>query len=284
MKSRYALLLMLPALFILAFVFIIPLFFLIAKSFQHFVPGTLFSPPGFTIENYVELISDPYYWSVYFRTLRISIISTLIILVVSYPLSIFLAKRSDKVRGFFLTLVILPMIGGAMIQTMGWFATLMRYGLFNSVLLELGIIERSINFLGTELGVIIGLVQAFLPMMVYPLTSSLLQIDKDVIDASKTLGAGRWTIFFRFTLPLTIPGVVAGSVLVFMACLTSFVTPSSLGQGKIQVFGTYAYQQAMQVMNWPHSSAFSIFFILLIGIATYLVGVAMKRLNRRSGL
>ena len=120
-------------------------------------------------------------------------------------------------------------------------------------------------------------------MMVYPLTSSLLQIDKDVIDASKTLGAGRWTIFFRFTLPLTIPGVVAGSVLVFMACLTSFVTPSSLGQGKIQVFGTYAYQQAMQVMNWPHSSAFSIFFILLIGIATYLVGVAMKRLNRRSG-
>lgn len=267
----------------LVLIFVIPLFFLVAKSFQAYVPGTLVSPPGFTLENYINLVSDPYYWSVYLRTLRISVVSTLAILVLSYPLSVFISKRKARTRGFFLTLVILPMIGGAMIQTMGWFATLMRYGFLNSVLLAIGLISEPITFLGTELGVEIGLVQAFMPMMVYPLTSSLLQIDRDVVDAARTLGAGRFTVFSKITFPLTLPGVAAGSVLVFMACLTGFVTPSSLGQGKIQVFGTYAYQQAMQVMNWPLSSSFSIFFIILIALASLVVSVVCRKCAERRG-
>ena len=267
----------------LVLIFVIPLFFLVAKSFQAYVPGTLVSPPGCTLENYINLVSDPYYWSVYLRTLRISFVSTLVILVLSYPLSVFISKRKARTRGFFLTLVILPMIGGAMIQTMGWFATLMRYGFLNSVLLAIGLISEPITFLGTELGAEIGLVQAFMPMMVYPLTSSLLQIDRDVVDAARTLGAGRFTVFSKITFPLTLPGVAAGSVLVFMACLTGFVTPSSLGQGKIQVFGTYAYQQAMQVMNWPLSSSFSIFFIILIALASLIVSVVCRKCAERRG-
>lgn len=281
MKTKYALLLICPALLVLVAIFIVPLFFLVEKSFECYVPGSLLPSGEHTLENYIGLLKDPYYFSVYWRTVRIAIISTFFVFVLSYPISIFIAARTSKVRGIFLTLVILPMIGGAMIQTMGWFATLMRYGVFNSLLMELHIISEPINFLGSELGVCIGLVQSFLPMMIYPLTSSLLSIDKDIISAARTLGAKRFTVFFKFTLPLSLPGALAGTVLVFIACLTSFVTPSSLGQGKIQVFGTYAYQQAMQVMNWPLSSSFSIFFILIMGIVMVCLNLFMTAIRRR---
>ena len=281
MKTKYALLLICPALLVLVAIFIVPLFFLVEKSFECYVPGSLLPSGEHTLENYIGLLKDPYYFSVYWRTVRIAIISTFFVFVLSYPISIFIAARTSKVRGIFLTLVILPMIGGAMIQTMGWFATLMRYGVFNSLLMELHILSEPINFLGSELGVWIGLVQSFLPMMIYPLTSSLLSIDKDIISAARTLGAKRFTVFFKFTLPLSLPGALAGTVLVFIACLTSFVTPSSLGQGKIQVFGTYAYQQAMQVMNWPLSSSFSIFFILIMGIVMVCLNLFMTAIRRR---
>lgn len=280
MKAKNALLLILPALVVLIVVFIVPLLFLVSKSFQTYIPGTLFTDPTFTLDNYIQILTDPYYVSVYWRTIRIALISTFFVFILSYPISLFVVKLNPKVRGFFMTLIILPMIGGSMIQTMGWFSILMRYGILNTILQKLHIISSPVNFLGSELGVIIGLIQAFLPMMIYPLTSSLLSIDKDVIAGARTLGAKQPTVFFKIILPLSLPGALAGAILVFMACLTSFVTPSSLGQGKIQVFGTYAYQQAMQVMNWPFSSSFSIFFIIAMGLIVLVLNKGIKVLKR----
>lgn len=281
MKSKYALLLMLPALLVLIFIFIIPLFFLLSKSFQTYIPGSLFTDPSFTLENYKQIILDPYFLSIYWRTIRIALISTLIIFILSYPVSIFVVKLNSRIRGFMMTLIILPMIGGAMIQTMGWFSILMRYGILNTILQKLHLVSSPMNFLGSEVGVVIGLIQAFLPMMIYPLTSSLLAIDKDIIAGAKTLGAHPFTVFYKIVLPLSLPGAIAGSILVFMACLTCFVTPSSLGQGKIQVFGTYVYQQAMQVMNWPLSSAFSIFFIFVMGLAVLVLNISVKAMKEK---
>jgi len=266
MRKKSYFWLILPALMFIILVFFVPLYFLVSKSFQTFIPGSLFTEKTFTIENYSTIFKDSYVLNVYLRTLYIAFISSLIIFVLAYPISLWISKLDKQYRGFFMTLVILPMIGGAMIQTMGWFTILMNYGLLNSILRNLHLIDKPIAFLGTNRGVIIGLVQAFLPMMIYPLTSSLLAIDPEILEAARTLGAKPMKVFFKITLPLSLPGALAGTILVFMACLTSFVTPSSLGQGKIQVFGTYAYQQAMLVMNWPFASAYSIFFLIMIGI------------------
>jgi len=266
MRKKSYFWLILPALMFIILVFFVPLYFLVSKSFQTFIPGSLFTEKTFTIENYSTIFKDSYVLNVYLRTLYIAFISSLIIFVLAYPISLWISKLDKKYRGFVMTLVILPMIGGAMIQTMGWFTILMNYGLLNSILRNLHLIDKPIAFLGTNRGVIIGLVQAFLPMMIYPLTSSLLAIDPEILEAARTLGAKPMKVFFKITLPLSLPGALAGTILVFMACLTSFVTPSSLGQGKIQVFGTYAYQQAMLVMNWPFASAYSIFFLIMIGI------------------
>lgn len=266
MRKKSYFWLILPALMFIILVFFVPLYFLVSKSFQTFIPGSLFTEKTFTIENYSTIFKDSYVLNVYLRTLYIAFISSLIIFVLAYPISLWISKLDKHYRGFVMTLVILPMIGGAMIQTMGWFTILMNYGLLNSILRNLHLIDKPIAFLGTNRGVIIGLVQAFLPMMIYPLTSSLLAIDPEILEAARTLGAKPMKVFFKITLPLSLPGALAGTILVFMACLTSFVTPSSLGQGKIQVFGTYAYQQAMLVMNWPFASAYSIFFLIMIGI------------------
>ncbi|MCY1152822.1 MAG: ABC transporter permease [Sphaerochaetaceae bacterium] len=266
MKKKSYFWLTVPALMFIVLVFFIPLFFLISKSFQTYIPGSLFTDRKLTFDNYKIIFKDSYVVSVYLRTLYISFISTLVIFVLGYPISLWISRLNKKYRGFIMTLVILPMIGGAMIQTMGWFTILMNYGVLNSILRNLNLIDNPIAFLGTNRGVIIGLVQSFLPMMIYPLTSSLLAIDPQILESARTLGAKPMRVFYKVTFPLSRPGALAGTILVFMACLTSFVTPSSLGQGKIQMFGTYAYQQAMLVMNWPFASAYSIFFLIMVGI------------------
>ncbi|MGD1818483.1 MAG: ABC transporter permease [Pleomorphochaeta sp.] len=276
MRKKSYFWLVLPALMLIVLVFFVPLYFLITKSFQTYIAGSLFTDPTFTLDNYKDIFAGSYVMNVYLRTLYLALISTAIIFVLAYPISLWISRLDKKYRGFIMTLVILPMIGGAMIQTMGWFTILMNYGMINSILRNLHLIDKPIAFLGTNRGVIIGLVQSFLPMMIYPLTSSLLAIDSEILESARTLGAKPVRVFYKVTLPLSLPGALAGCILVFMACLTSFVTPSSLGQGKIQVFGTYAYQQAMLVMNWPFASAYSLFFLIMIG----LVFVGCTRLTK----
>lgn len=276
MNSKKIYLLFFPALALLAIVFFVPLIFLLVKSFQTYIPGSLFTNPKITMDNYSKVITDTYNLSIYFRTLSIAIISTVIVFVLAFPISIWISNLNKSLRGFVVTLVILPMIGGAMIQTMGWFTVLMNYGTLNTILRGLGIINKPIQFLGNQSGVIIGLVQAFLPFMILPLVSSLTSIDSEVIESARTLGAKPMVLFTKIILPLSWPGASAGSILVFMACLTSYVTPSTLGQGKVQIFGTYVYQQAMLVMNWPFSSAFAIIFMILMAILVFVLSRILK--------
>ncbi len=153
-----------------------------------------------------------------------------------------------------------------MIQTMGWMTMMMRYGMINGILTAIGLTDKPIQFLGSELGITIELVQSFIPLMVLPLVTSLGAIDVSLEDAAKSLGANPMRTFLQVVFPLSLPGAVAGTLLVLMANLTMFVTPSILGQNKYQVFGTLAYQQAVAVGNWPFASAFALFFILMIGV------------------
>lgn len=258
-------LLILPASLIIGLVFLAPFALLAVQSFWTYV-SSFVSEPTFTLANYQKLFVDSYYFQVYGRTAKLSLISTAITLVLAYPLARFISRLPTGKKGFMLSLVALPMIGGAMIQTMGWMTMMMRYGMLNGILMGIGLIQKPITFLGSELGVVIGLIQSFIPLMVLPLVASLGAIDESLEDAAKSLGANSMRTFFSVVLPLSLPGAISGTILVFMVNLTMFVTPSLLGQNKITVFGTLAYQQAIAVGNWPFASAFAIFFIFMLGV------------------
>jgi ABC-type spermidine/putrescine transport system permease subunit I len=271
-----------PAIILIGVIFLLPFLQLLLYSFWSFVPGSLLPDTSLSLGNYRRLMEEPYYFEVYLRTIKISVIATLVTLILAYPLARFIARQKTGAKGLLLVLVMLPLIGGSMIQTLGWVTLLMRYGAINGTLLSLGMIEAPISFLGRELGIIIGLVQSFLPLLVLPLVASLGAIDASLEDAAKSLGANSFRTFFEIVLPLSMPGAIAGSTLVFIANLTSFVTPAMLGQGKIQVFGTLAYQQAIQVMDLPFSSAFSLSFLLFMAIVISILLYAGRLVQRLS--
>jgi len=279
-KAKWPLfVLLLPGSLIIGIIFLLPFVFLVIQSFWTY-ESSFVANPIFTWANYAKLFSDNYYFGVYLRTVKISLISTAITLILAYPLARFISRLRSGLKGFLISLVALPMIGGAMIQTMGWMAMMMRYGMLNGILMGLGLAKEPVAFLGTELGIVIGLVQSFIPLMVLPLVASLGAIDISLEEAAKSLGANSRRTFFEIVFPLSIPGAISGTILTLMMNLTMFVTPSILGQNKIMVFGTIAYQQAISVGNWPFASAFAIFFILSVGILAFLASALTKSLQK----
>lgn len=270
-----------PAALLMIVIFLMPFFLLLVTSFWTYIPGAVLPKTVFTLANYQRVLSDPYFFSIYKETVLISLAATAITFILSYPLARLIAKQKAGIKGLLFVLVTLPMIGGAMIQTLGWMTLLIRYGAVNGILRSLGIIHQPITFLGNEFGIIIGLVQSFLPLMIIPLVASLGSIDEYVEDAARSLGASSIRVFVEVTFPLSLPGAIAGTILVLMANLTSFVTPSMLGQGKIQVFGTLAYQEAIQVLDWPFSSAFALFFIFLAAVIAILVSFLSRAMSKQ---
>lgn len=270
-KTLSLLALLTPATLIIGIIFFVPFFQLILYSFWGYVKGSLIPNQQFTFENYVRIFSDPYYFEIYLRTAKLSLISTAITLLLAFPLARYISRKPTGAKGFLIALVSLPLIGGAMIQTMGWLAMLLRYGVINGLLMTLGIISEPVDWLGTQTGVIIGLVQSFIPLMVLPIVATLGSMDENLEDAAKSLGASPIRTFFEVVFPLSLPGVISGSLLVFVVNLTMFVTPSILGQGKIQVFGTLVYQSAIQVMNWPFASAYAIFFMAMAAVVAVVI-------------
>lgn len=284
------LLISLSAILLLVF-FLVPFGQLVLYSFWENVPGSNIPRPAFTLQNYYHLLVEegPYYLKIYGNTLRLAVISTAVTFCVSYPLAWYISQKRGMLKSLLIIFMMLPMIGGAMIQTLGWIIMLSPIGVINGLLMSLHLIEMPIRFLGAESGVIIGLIQSYIPMMVLPLVTAMGTLDPNLEDAARSLGAGFFTSFFRVTVPLTLPGAIAGGVLVFLANLTSFVTPQLLGQGKIPVFGTVAYTQGIEVMNYPFASAFALFpmAILLVGMVLYKLILSRFfhfRQNRRAVL
>lgn len=277
LTKRSAGLLVAPAVILTAGVFLAPFALLIAMSFWSQPPGSLLVDMTPTTENYARIFGDGYYIAGLLRTIWLSIVTTGISAVLALPLSWWIVQRSGRFRGLMLTLVMIPFVAGALLPTLGLMNLLGPLGVVNGVLKEIGVIDRSVKLLGTQLGILIGLVQAFLPLMVFPLVNALDKLPTDCEAAAMTLGAKRRDVWRHVILPLAAPGLIAGSTLVFSAALTSFVTPQILGQGKIATFATMAFQQASLVLDWPFASALAV--VMLLILAT--IGVAAWALGRR---
>lgn len=262
-------LLLFPALVIFVFFFLLPLFFLFITSFKTFDASRGIGDQ-WTLENYVKFLSDPFYLGVIWRTIKIGLVTTLIALVISYPVAFHISQAKGTVKNLLTLIVLSPLLISMVIRCYGWVILLANNGVVNQALLSLRWIEQPLTFLYTELGVVIGMVHVLFPYMVLSIMGSLERIDPSLIRAAQNLGASPLRTFFAVVLPLTLPGVFAGSVMVFSLSVSSFVTPAILGGTQVKVMSYLTYEQVAVLLNWPYGAAIG-FLLILIATCTIIL-------------
>ena len=276
-EKRKGALLSVPAVVWLLVFFIIPLLIVIVISFMTRGTRGEFISPEFTIENYTRIFSRTYF-SVYVDSIRISIITTVICLVTGYPLAFFVATRKRTwASNLALFLVILPFWTNFLVRTYAWRIILGNEGIINTALLSLGIVQEPVQMLFTDFAVQIGMVYGFLPFMVLPIYASIERFDFRLIEAANDLGANDWRAFVRVLLPLTMPGVIAGCILVFIPAIGSFITPELLGGNQGLMIGTLIQRQFGGTGNWPLGAAASVVMMAIVMIALIVYTRASQR-------
>jgi ABC-type spermidine/putrescine transport system permease subunit I len=233
----------------------------------------------FTATNYAKLW-EAYYATLFLRTLRLSLIVTLVCAVLGYPVAYFLARSTSRVMTIGLFLLIMPLLVSTVIRVFGWMVILGSEGLVNQGLRLLGARE-SVRLLYTEGAVIIGLVQQTMPFMVLPIMAAIERISPSLEEAARNLGASWGQMFVRTILPLSMPGLVSGALLVFSVSMSAFVTPSLMGGRRERMVGQQIYEEVLTAYNWPGAASLTIVLsVLMLG----LVGVALWATRRRARL
>lgn len=271
-------LLAVPAVLWLTLFFLLPLGIVFVVSFMTRGTRELFTFP-LTLDNYVRILG-PVYRPVFIDSVWIAFVTTVICLVTGYPLAFFISTRTNRfMQQFSLFLVILPFWTNFLVRTYAWRFILGNDGILNTFLLNLGIISEPIQMLNTDFAVLVGLVYGFLPFMVLPIYASVERFEFRLVEASHDLGANDWHAFWRVVFPLTLPGVIAGCILVFIPAIGSFITPDMLGGTQGLMIGTLIQGQFKGTGNWPLGSAASIVMMALVTISL----LVYARLSSRRG-
>lgn len=231
----------------------------------------------FSWDNYQRAF-DPLYLKVFLKSLKIATITTLLALLIGYPAAYFIATASARRQKILLVLVVLPFWSNYLIRTYAWMVLLNREGLINRFLQGVGLIDEPLALLYNEFAVVVGLLYAYLPLMILPLYASISRLSPELREASTDLGASPLRTFLRITLPLTLPGIAAGSIFIFVPSIGNFITPDLLGGGRAVMLGNLIYDQFLSARDWPFGS--SIAFIL-IGIMMLLLMVQAWLINRQ---
>lgn len=216
---------------------------------------------SFSLENYNRLISSQYF-NIFLRSIWLALISTILCLVVGYPVAYIISKMKVSRRNFMIMLFILPMWMNFLLRTYAWMPILGKTGIVNNILTKFGV--EPISFLYNNGAVLLGMVYNFLPFMVLPLYTILIKMDQDLINAASDLGANRIKIFMKITLPLSVPGILSGITMVFMPAVSTFVISRLLGGGQFMLLGNVIEQQYTTMGDWNFGSAISIFMMIII--------------------
>ena len=219
---------------------------------------------SFAVANYVFLTEDSLYWKSYLSSLQIAVIATFLTLLIGYPLAYGMARAPRSLRPLLLMLVILPFWTSFLIRVYAWIGILKKEGLLNQLLLWLGLIDAPLVLLNTNIAVYIGIVYSYLPFMVLPLFANLEQQDNTLLEAAADLGCTRLQAFWKITWPLSLPGVVAGCLLVFIPTVGEFVIPSLLGGSETLMIGRVLFDEFFQNRDWPVSSAVAVILLLIL--------------------
>jgi putative spermidine/putrescine transport system permease protein len=233
-----------------------------------------------TLEHYRHFFATPLYLQVLLTTLKISLVTTAVAIILAYPVALVMVRSAPVIRQAITVIVIAPLVVSVVVRTYGWQLILGNgpTGILNWLLLNSGIIKSPIALLYSETAVVIGSLHVFFPMMVLPLASALGKIDPKIEDAARTLGATTWRTFRRVTLPLSLPGLTVGCTLVFSLTAGSFVTPAILGGTAGQMLGVLVEQQILIVYNWPFGAACA---TVLVAIVLAVNFASIRTLDRR---
>ena len=217
-----------------------------------------------TLENYVYILSDFYYIRSFLNSIVLAFISTFFCILIGFPLAFYIATSDIKLRNILLILVIIPFWSSFLLRVYAWKIILQNNGILNLILLKLGIISEPLQLLYNQYAVIMGIVYTYLPLMILPLYGYLNKFDLNLIDASKDLGLNRIKSFFRVILPLSIPGIIAGSLLVFIPVVGEFIIPEMLGGSDKLYYGKILWEEFFVNRNWPGASALAFTGIIVL--------------------
>jgi putrescine transport system permease protein len=229
--------------------------------------------------NFALLAEDRFYLDAYLRSLRVAGISALICLAVGYPMAYAIARAPERRRNLLLMLVVLPFWTSFLLRVMAWIGLLQDQGVINGLLIALGLIREPLRLLYTEGAVYLGIVYCYLPFMVLPLYATLAKLDPVLLEAAADLGARPFRAFLTVTLPLSLPGIAAGFMLVFIPAVGEFVIPELLGGPAAQLVGRVLWVEFFQNRDWPMASALAVSLLLLLVVPIAL----FQRLAARAG-
>tara|TARA_Y100000590_G_scaffold317705_1_gene359426 strand:- start:992 stop:1879 length:888 start_codon:yes stop_codon:yes gene_type:complete len=254
-----------PMLILLLFSFLEPgIYGWVEWNFYHHNYGRIL---GWADGVYEEF--DIVYAKIFFRSLRLAFITVFFSLLICYPAALWISNLNPKLRNFFIFLITLPFFASLVVRLFAWMIILKPSGILNQFLIALNIINEPLLMLFTEGAVIVGMVYVLIPFMFLPLYASIEKIDPKLIEASKDLGANKFVTFYKVTLPLSLPGIIGGSILVFIPSLGNFIVPDLLGGAKVVMIGNLIEQAFINGRNWPFGSAISM--ILMTTVVVFLL-------------
>ncbi len=262
-------LLLAPVLSLLILLLVVPIAIMVVFTFYTFVSAGV-EKPILTLANWQEFLTDPYYHGFLWKTVRVATITALICAVMGYPAAYFIAMSRFRHKWLLLLLLIVPFWISFTIRTFSWIHILGEQGVINVALIDLGLIDQPIRMLYTEGAVIMGMVHFLLPYMVLNVYVSLEGIDRNLIAAARTLGCTGWQAFKEVSLPLSLPGLMAGLLLCFVLAAGSYVTPQILGSTRDALFGNLVFDTIMSELNWPLGATLSIVLLVLLGIISVI--------------
>lgn len=230
-----------------------------------------------TFDNYAYLFEDGYYGIIYLSSLKMAAVGTLLCLLLGYPMAYFIARQPPRRRQIMLMAVILPFWISFLLRVYAWIGLLSNRGLINEFLLWLGVIDHPLTMLYNDFAVYLGIVYSYLPFMILPLYANLEKHDHDLLDAAADLGARRWQGFIDVTLPLSVPGIIGGCLLVFIPAVGEFTIPALLGGADTLMIGRVLWDEFFTNRDWPVASAVSVVLLLLLVVPI----LWFQRLQRR---
>ena len=257
-------------------------FFLVLPLVSSLLP-TVFPESSFSLQLYIDFFKDSYFMAVLGRTLSISLIVTIFCAVLGLPAAYVISGVSKKWRGILIALTLFPLLTNSVIRSFAWITILGKNGVINNLLMIFGVINEPMSLLYTDFSIIIGSVYLFLPTMIMTLVGVLENIDDDLLEAAATLGLSPLKGFFKIILPLSLPGMIVGSILVFTGTLTAYTTPQLLGGNKKMMLATLLYQRATTLGDWTSASVIALVMIVITFAVMKALNVLAKSMDKRGG-
>lgn len=269
-----------PAIAYLALFMVAPMVTLLAFGFVDIERGRIVSG-SFTLEPLMKALGDTLVWRLMWRSFWVAVASSLLTLLLAYPLAYVFALSRGVWRTLILVAIVSPLLTSALVRAYAWLVILGgRRGIVNQTLLSLGVIDQPLRILNTDWAVLIGMTQIHLPFMILPLLAVLAERDRRLEEASLNLGAGLTETFFRVTVPLTIPAIVAGLALVFAVSYTNFIVPQLLGGGNYSTLAVQVYEQTVVVLDWTRGAVLATLLLTTCFACVFAIVAAGNALSR----